>query len=143
MSSSVPPPAYNSSSPKPTKPAYGSTHYESQSEPLLGEQRYADEDDFDVGVTVSSSSLAIRHAFVRKVYAILFIQLLFSATVGALYRSAHRSNLVLIAADMTLKARCCLQLLRRIARFPHHRHDRIIPQSRTRLLEASFPPPQR
>ncbi|EJD02738.1 uncharacterized protein FOMMEDRAFT_84566 [Fomitiporia mediterranea MF3/22] len=39
-------------------------------------------DDFKYGVTVSESSLEIRNAFVRKVYSILFCQILATCIVG-------------------------------------------------------------
>jgi hypothetical protein len=87
-----PPPSYS-----PTKPAYGST--EESQEPLLGgrfspqpgsstggiynQPRFGDvPDDFKYGVSVSESSLEIRNAFVRKVYTILFAQILATTIVG-------------------------------------------------------------
>jgi len=87
-----PPPSYSTS-----KPAYGST--EDTREPLLGGRRspqpgssaggiynqphFGDvPDDFKYGVSVSESSLEIRNAFVRKVYTILFAQILATTIVG-------------------------------------------------------------
>jgi len=39
-------------------------------------------DDFKYGVSVSESSLEIRHAFIRKVYSILFFQILATCIIG-------------------------------------------------------------
>jgi len=84
-------------------PSYGSApsnQYRSQDaseDPLLGDSRYPAgpsngiynqpaygdlPDDFKYGVTVSESSLEIRNAFVRKVYSILFCQILATCIVG-------------------------------------------------------------
>jgi len=89
-----PPPSYSTA-----KPAYGST--EEHREPLLGDRRspspgpsaggiynqprFGDvPDDFKYGVSVSESSLEIRNAFVRKVYTILFVQILATTIVGGI-----------------------------------------------------------
>jgi len=85
-----PPPSYSTS-----KPAYVA----SDDEPLLGGQgspragpsgggiynqpAFGDvPDDFKYGVTVNESSPEIRNAFVRKVYTILFCQILATSIVG-------------------------------------------------------------
>jgi hypothetical protein len=87
-----PPPSYS-----PSKPAYGSI--EDSREPLLGSRRSPEPgpsaggiydqprpgdvpDDFKYGVSVSESSPEIRNAFVRKVYTILFVQILATTIVG-------------------------------------------------------------
>lgn len=88
-----PPPSYSS-----PKSAYGST--EDTREPLLGgrwspqpgsssgggihnQPRPGDiPDDFKYGVTVDGSSVDVRNAFVRKVYTILFVQILATTIVG-------------------------------------------------------------
>ncbi|GAA6032356.1 hypothetical protein JCM8097_008134 [Rhodosporidiobolus ruineniae] len=94
----VPPPGYS-----PSKAAkYGSTEGASASAPLLasgsgvaGEglaarDAWAEEDemedDFKIGVTVSQSALEIRHAFVKRVYGVLFCQILATTIVGWLMR---------------------------------------------------------
>lgn len=67
---------------------------QSQQSPLLGpaatSNHWADMpdadddiDDFKLGTTVSSSSIEIRQAFVRKVYLVLAIQLLATTGIGA------------------------------------------------------------
>ncbi|KAI0254157.1 UPF0005-domain-containing protein [Lactifluus subvellereus] len=87
----IPPPSYGSTSPSP-KPSNA---------PLSAGIRYQDEpgssagifnqpepddlpDDFKYGVSVSDSSMQIRNAFVRKVYTILFAQILATTIVGGL-----------------------------------------------------------
>ncbi|KAJ3995098.1 UPF0005-domain-containing protein [Lentinula boryana] len=85
----VPPPSYGSATPSP-KPA----NYRDEShDPLLGgpssgraffDQPEAGDvpDDFKYGTTVSESSPEIRNAFVRKVYTILFCQILATCIVA-------------------------------------------------------------
>ncbi|KAL5485410.1 hypothetical protein ACEPAI_8052 [Sanghuangporus weigelae] len=87
----VPPPSYQ------TNKSYSST--DEATEPLLNGQRAGPStgpgaiydqpagpgalpDDFKYGVTVSESAPEIRNAFVRKVYSILFIQILATSIVG-------------------------------------------------------------
>ncbi|KAF8265251.1 UPF0005-domain-containing protein [Lactarius quietus] len=87
----IPPPSYGSTSPSPKSP----------NAPLRAGLRYQDEpstsagiynqpapgdlpDDFKYGVTVTESSVEIRNAFVRKVYTILFAQILATTIVGGL-----------------------------------------------------------
>ncbi|KAH9054262.1 UPF0005-domain-containing protein [Lactarius vividus] len=87
----IPPPSYGSTSPSPKSP----------NAPLRAGLRYQDEpgpsagiynqpapgdlpDDFKYGVTVTESSVEIRNAFVRKVYTILFAQVLATTIVGGL-----------------------------------------------------------
>jgi len=92
MSYPVPPPSYGSTSP--TKPNHGQEEYR---EPLLGSASGAAAaggayfhqpaagdvpDDFKYGTTVSESSPEVRHAFIRKVYTILFCQILATCIVG-------------------------------------------------------------
>lgn len=100
MSTSPPPPHYNDIPSKdvkhPTK-SYGATPQDtSASEPLLGGQGQAGSsrnawmdqsdddipDDFKVGVAVIDCGTEIRMAFIRKVYSILFVQLLLTAVVS-------------------------------------------------------------
>lgn len=83
----VPPPSYQGSSA--TKAGYGTA----SAEPLLAGQaaaahhmpgEYDDEvpedldDDFKIGVTAAQSSAEVRNAFIRKVYGVLFCQILVS-----------------------------------------------------------------
>ena len=80
----VPPPSYQGSST--FKPSYGTA----QAEPLLQAQasgahqipgEYDDDipddldDDFKIGVTAAQSSAEVRNAFIRKVYGVLFCQI--------------------------------------------------------------------
>ncbi|ETW80690.1 hypothetical protein HETIRDRAFT_410024 [Heterobasidion irregulare TC 32-1] len=90
----VPPPSYGATVPSPKSPTAG----DSLREPLLGSPRFEAgsssggiynqpspgelPDDFKYGVTVSESSPEIRNAFVRKVYTILFSQILATTIVG-------------------------------------------------------------
>ncbi|KAI5478343.1 bax inhibitor family protein [Pseudohyphozyma bogoriensis] len=98
----VPPPSYQA----PTgKPAYGATAAEEQ--PLFasgagpsnewsgvpGEEDDI-EGDFKIGVTVSQSSQEVRNAFIRKVYSILFCQILLSAVVGGVMMTESVSGWV-------------------------------------------------
>lgn len=97
----VEPPSYDTPA---SKKAYGTVNNASTnaaSEPLLGggsayasgsaapRNDWTDEgesgdvpEDFKIGTTVSQSSADVRSAFVRKVYAVLFTQLLATAAVG-------------------------------------------------------------
>jgi FtsH-binding integral membrane protein len=103
MSTAPPPPHYNDIPSKdvkyPTK-SYGSTPQDVQAtEPLLAAQAgssrnaWMDQpsnddlpDDFKVGVAVIDCDTEIRLAFIRKVYSILFCQLLLTSVVSlALY----------------------------------------------------------
>ncbi|GAA5885723.1 hypothetical protein JCM5296_000125 [Sporobolomyces johnsonii] len=90
----VPPPDYNPG-PSSKKPAYGATGDAGAHEPLLGaaagegdspRDAWAEgddlEEDFKIGVTVSQSSQDVRMAFVRKVYGVLFCQILGTTLVG-------------------------------------------------------------
>lgn len=101
----VDPPTYSSPS---AKKQYGATSGSSPSEPLLGssQQQYASgsqaprndwdaegsedgiPDDFKIGVTVSQSSRDVRQAFVRKVYSVLFVQIVSFASVCQYFLSA-------------------------------------------------------
>lgn len=85
----VPPPSYQDE-PSPTK-AHSSMNEAAR--PLLGnpgpssggaiyDQPDDLPDDFKYGVSVTESSPEIRHAFVRKIYSILFCQILGTAIVG-------------------------------------------------------------
>jgi FtsH-binding integral membrane protein len=94
MSYPVPPPSYSSAKP----------HPDGSSEPLLGGPRATGSgaggiydqpapgdlpDDFKYGTTVSECSSEIRNAYVRKVYTILFCQILATSIVsGALSQSS-------------------------------------------------------
>ncbi|ORY55725.1 inhibitor of apoptosis-promoting Bax1-domain-containing protein [Leucosporidium creatinivorum] len=96
----VDPPTYTAPG---AKKAYGATSNPQQHEaeqPLLGGQQWASgsqaprndwdaegseddiPDDFKIGVTVSQSSQDVRAAFVRKVYGVLFVQILSTVLVG-------------------------------------------------------------
>ncbi|KAG6375553.1 UPF0005-domain-containing protein [Boletus reticuloceps] len=94
MSSSnnpVPPPAYQATGSS-SKPLIDSGF--NSAEPLLGRARspgggFYDQpeqgdvpDDFKYGVTVSESSIEVRAAFIRKVYTILFCQILATCLVA-------------------------------------------------------------
>lgn len=87
------PPRYADSAPK----SYGATPSSSANEPLLGAQPQAGSssrnawldspdddipDDFKVGVAVIDCDAEIRLAFIRKVYSILFVQLLATSLVS-------------------------------------------------------------
>jgi len=90
-----PPPSYGAT---PASHKYFGSGQEASAEPLLGDSRpqagpshgaIYDQpahddlpDDFKYGVTVSESSPEIRNAFVRKVYSILFCQILATCIVG-------------------------------------------------------------
>lgn len=77
-----PPPSYDGYA------AESSSAPRNQHEPLLGgEQRDSMDnipDDFKYSTSVGDSSIEIRHAFVRKVYSILFVQLLLTGIVSAI-----------------------------------------------------------
>ncbi|KAJ2864828.1 hypothetical protein GGH94_002643 [Coemansia aciculifera] len=49
-------------------------------------------DDFKYGVTVGQSDISIRHAFIRKVYTILTIQLLATTAFGAYLRHVDATS---------------------------------------------------
>ncbi|KAE9392271.1 UPF0005-domain-containing protein [Gymnopus androsaceus JB14] len=82
----VPPPSYGSASPSPKQ---GNGRDESR-DPLIGSSSggFFDQpeddipDDFKYGTTVAESSPAIRNGFVRKVYTILFCQILATCIVA-------------------------------------------------------------
>jgi len=89
-----PPPSYGAA---PSSNRYHSPGQDASADPLLGDNRYQAgpsngiynqpapgdlPDDFKYGVTVSESSPEIRNAFVRKVYSILFCQILATCIVG-------------------------------------------------------------
>ncbi|GAA6052181.1 hypothetical protein JCM3770_000783 [Rhodotorula araucariae] len=91
----VDPPAYGhaGSSPKKGTAAYGATVDTAAQEPLLAGEGAAPrdawtdeedglEEDFKIGVTVAQSSQDVRNAFVRKVYGVLFCQILLTTVVG-------------------------------------------------------------
>ncbi|CAD6889193.1 unnamed protein product [Tilletia controversa] len=107
MSYAQQPPAYGAAAPTPTssKGAYqplpqhdilaqasasasaqsASAHQQLfHSDTPRGEADEDDPDDFKYGTTVSQCSLDVRHAFLRKVYTTLFLQLLGTTVVGAL-----------------------------------------------------------
>lgn len=90
---SQPPPSYSDT---PQQPSY-------QQEPVPGEARtendhLQDEDDFKFGGSVAEATLPIRMQFIRKVYAILTVQLLFTTALSAVsffsasYKSWIQSN---------------------------------------------------
>lgn len=64
------------------------THPSYQREPVMGEARtendhLAQDDDFKFGGSVAEATLPIRMQFIRKVYAILTVQLLFTTALSA------------------------------------------------------------
>ncbi|KAJ8293591.1 Protein lifeguard 4 [Rhodotorula toruloides] len=97
----VPPPSYSSAPSSSSKrPAYGATAGSSDqaaSEPLLAGEgeaarnAWSEEDelegDFKIGVTVSQSSQDVRNDFVKKVYSVLFLQILGTTLIGWLMSS--------------------------------------------------------
>jgi len=84
----IPPPSYGSASPSPKR----SNFRDEARDPLIGSSSggaYFDQpderdipDDFKYGTTVSESSPEIRKVFVRKVYTILFCQILATCIVA-------------------------------------------------------------
>ncbi|KAH9994031.1 UPF0005-domain-containing protein [Russula vinacea] len=88
----IPPPSYGSTSPSPkspNSPFYSGVSYHDEpgssaggiyNQPAPGDLP----DDFKYGVSVTESSVEIRLAFVRKVYTILFTQILATTIVGGL-----------------------------------------------------------
>jgi len=87
-----PPPSYRPSSPykdaEPTSPLLGNTSRQPGAGPSSGGAIYDMPaqgdvpDDFKYGVNVSESSPEIRNAFIRKVYSILFAQILATCIVA-------------------------------------------------------------
>ncbi|KAF7360745.1 UPF0005-domain-containing protein [Mycena venus] len=89
----IPPPSYHKGSPESTPLV--ETSRASETEPLLASSHNAGTvfdqpeiddvpDDFKYGTTVSDSSPQIRKAFIRKVYTILFSQILATVVVAGL-----------------------------------------------------------
>jgi len=78
----VPPPSYNAAQPK---PSYGAARASTDAEAGLLDD--GDEGEWKIETTVAQSSAEVRHAFVRKVYSLLFAQLLATAAVGAVMRT--------------------------------------------------------
>jgi hypothetical protein len=71
------PPAYNQATPS----------YQAEQEPVMGEARSEDDnlpDDFKFGGSVAEATLPIRMQFIRKVYAILTVQLLATTALSAI-----------------------------------------------------------
>nr|OQO23883.1 hypothetical protein B0A51_09649 [Rachicladosporium sp. CCFEE 5018] len=67
-------------------PGYSQAPPSYQAEPVMGEARAEDDnvpDDFKFGGSVAEATLPIRMQFIRKVYAILTVQLLFTAALSA------------------------------------------------------------
>ncbi|QRV94201.1 inhibitor of apoptosis-promoting Bax1 protein [Ceratobasidium sp. AG-Ba] len=116
------PPGYQPAPSSPQKyTQYGAAN---SSDPLLGETRgqssggvhgFSDDsdlpDDFKYGVTVSESAPEIQQAFVRKVYSILFAQILGTFVVGwfassLLYwkRHSHPTNYLLLTSFTLLES---------------------------------------
>ncbi|KAJ1725848.1 hypothetical protein LPJ53_000109 [Coemansia erecta] len=61
-------------------------------------------DDFKFGVTVGQSDITIRHAFIRKVYVILTIQLLATTLVGGYMRHIDANSGFLLRHAWTVYA---------------------------------------
>jgi FtsH-binding integral membrane protein len=79
------PPSYSAGGPANSGPAYGS--YSRHDEDVLGSPRSSEDnipDDFKFGGSIAEATLDIRHQFIRKVYAILTLQVLVTAGVSAL-----------------------------------------------------------
>lgn len=90
----------------PTRDSFEETSYSQappsyQAEPLMGEARSEDDnlpDDFKFGGSVAEATLPIRMQFIRKVYAILTVQLLATTALSAIsffsvgYKSWIQSN---------------------------------------------------
>ena len=71
---------------EPNEPGYTQAPPSYQAEPAIGEARTEDDnvpDDFKFGGSVAEASLPIRMQFIRKVYAILTVQLLFTTALSA------------------------------------------------------------
>ncbi|KAH9978685.1 UPF0005-domain-containing protein [Lactifluus volemus] len=87
----IPPPSYGSTTPSPRSPnapLYSGIRYHDEPGSSTGiyNQPAPDDlpDDFKYGVSVTESSPEIRNAFVRKVYTILFAQILATTIVSGL-----------------------------------------------------------
>lgn len=92
--------------PAPTRDSFEEQGYSQappsyQAEPVLNEPRSEDDnvpDDFKFGGSVAEATLPIRMQFIRKVYAILTVQLLFTAALSSVsffsagYKSWIQSN---------------------------------------------------
>jgi len=91
----VPPPSYGSTSPpkSPNPPVYSGVSYHDEPSSSAGiyNQPAPDDlpDDFKYGVSVTESSIEIRLAFVRKVYTILFAQILATTIVSGLLSQSN------------------------------------------------------
>jgi FtsH-binding integral membrane protein len=88
------PPSYRPSSPfrdeEATSPLLGSAQAGPSTGGAIYDQPSAGDlpDDFKYGVSVAESAAEIRQAFIRKVYTILFIQLLSTCVVGGFIRAS-------------------------------------------------------
>ena len=79
-------PASPSTSTQQAPPSYSQAPPSYQAEPVIGSARTEDDnvpDDFKFGGSVAEASLPIRMQFIRKVYAILTVQLLFTTALSA------------------------------------------------------------
>lgn len=69
------------------EPSYSQAPPSYQAEPVMGEARSEDDnlpDDFKFGGSVAEATLPIRMQFIRKVYAILTVQLLATTALSAI-----------------------------------------------------------
>ncbi|KAJ2157023.1 hypothetical protein GGF46_004785 [Coemansia sp. RSA 552] len=82
-------------------PAYGATE---AARPRASDDDDDVPDDFKHGVTVGQSVLSIRHAFMRKVYTILTLQILATAVVGGYMRHVDATNGFLLRHVWTVYA---------------------------------------
>ncbi|KAJ2808869.1 hypothetical protein H4R20_000562 [Coemansia guatemalensis] len=85
-------------------PSYDATGPNQQAPAGAGSDADDIPDDFKYGVTVGQSDLSIRHAFVRKVYTILTLQLLASTVVGGYLRHMDATSGFLLRHVWTVYA---------------------------------------
>ena len=152
MSTSYQPPSY-APPPKASDPLLGQSsnnnHQPGNRWDEEGESDPNDVEDFKYGVTVSQSSKDVRDAFVRKVYTILFIQLVsLSCCCSHLSRILTTFNFIFdlsvgigdsgMGYDPRLSQIIrCHQYLDRF-----HIHDRLYRIHASRILEETFVPSQ-
>ncbi|KAJ2230663.1 hypothetical protein H4R99_006559 [Coemansia sp. RSA 1722] len=85
-------------------PAYNATDGNDAANPRHSHADSDVPDDFKYGVTVGQSDITIRHAFVRKVYTILTLQLLATTAVGAYLRHIDANSGFLLRNAWTVYA---------------------------------------
>jgi FtsH-binding integral membrane protein len=101
--------AHNTGAAATAGPPYGS--YDRFDEDVLGAPRSSEDnlpDDFKFGGNMAEATIDVRHQFIRKVYAILSVQLLVTAAVSALsfmstgYKSFIQSHPGLMLASLVV-----------------------------------------